>query len=150
MPSPLIEWGKSVTVSEAFELFSESEFCGRRNAVHKEETVQVVALVLETTCQEPGAIYMENGAVQLGQGGFNVARSGNVGADVMYAQAAFCKEVLFAVGLDNRVDEHERHDVSDGAHLAVDGSGFRFFTVFFVFGNIDDNQADIFTYLWCS
>lgn len=135
---------KSVALSEAFKFFPEGELSGRGNAVYKEEAVEVVALVLETTSQEPGAIYSEHGAIQLGQGCFNMIGSGNVGADVANAQAAFGEEELFAVGLDNRVNEHKRHDVSNRAYFSVNGSGFRFFSVFFVFGDIDDNQTDIF------
>ena len=103
----------------------------------------MVALVLQAAGQQTTAIDFQHAAIQLGQAGFHEFRTGHIGAKVTYAQAAFGKEILLAVGLKLGVDEHQRHDAAQGLLLAIHHNHFRLGSLFLIFWNIDDNQTDI-------
>ena len=75
----------------------------------------MVALVLQAASQQSTAVNLEHRTVELGQGGLYKFGAGNIGPDIVHTQATFGKEVFLAVGLNNRVDEDEGHDVTDGA-----------------------------------
>lgn len=128
---------------ELLELLGQGNLGGGRYAIHIEETVQVVALVLQAAGQQTTAIKFQHAAIQLGQAGFHKFWAGHIGAEIAHAQAAFGEEILLAVGLKFGVDEHQRHDAAHGLLLAVHHNHLRLGAFFFVLGNINDNQADI-------
>lgn len=109
----------------------------------------MVALVLQAASQQAAAVYLQHGAIQLGKGGSNMVETANIGANIANAQAALCEKLLFAVGLDGGVDEHQRHDVAYGAKLSVDSSHFRLATFLLVLRYVNHNQANILTNLGC-
>ena len=56
---------ESVPLSQSFKLFGKGQFSSRGNAVHKEETIEVVALVLQAASQEAAAINFQHRAIEL-------------------------------------------------------------------------------------
>jgi len=110
----------SLTADQPFESVLYADFANCRESVDKEDSIEVVGLMLDRACEKAVGFDDQGGAVELWKGGFEVSGAADFVLDALNAEAAFAFEFFFFSEFEGGVDENQRHDVFYFNVLTID------------------------------